>query len=244
MITKSASNQQPNQMIRNVVQRVHEESKIQSCDQLAKEESEIAKLAHTLCAKNNTFLSWQWIAKIPTHYQAHLERISDYLKYGEGVWWESDEHGVEFFDTGSSAAIGPYLHHFRSTTTIEVQIELLHCWEECCEKETPLPAKEIRHYINGSVANIDIHDNQPSTIGNEVDTVKSMTENDVPRVPQEVVHITCITPEQDEQQAQNLHVGVPAKKDSTLKTYKTSLGNAISYLPMKLFRNLITFDNA
>ena len=48
MITKSTSNQQPNQIIRNVVQRVHEESKLESCDQLAKEESEILKLAHTL----------------------------------------------------------------------------------------------------------------------------------------------------------------------------------------------------
>ena len=56
MITKSTSNQQPNQIIRSVVQRVHEESKLESCDQLAKEESEISKLAHTLPAKKNHIL--------------------------------------------------------------------------------------------------------------------------------------------------------------------------------------------
>ena len=56
MITKSTSNQQPNQIIRNVVQWVHEESKLESCDQLAKEESEILKLAHTLPAKKKHIL--------------------------------------------------------------------------------------------------------------------------------------------------------------------------------------------
>ena len=177
-----------------------------------------------------------WIAKIPTHYQAHLERTSDYLKYGEGVWWKSDEHGVEFFDSGCSAAIGPYLRHFRSTATIEIQAELLHCWEECCEKETPLPAKEICHYINGSLVNIDMHDNQPSTTGNEVGTVKCMTENDVPRLPQKVIHTTCTTPEQDEKQTQNPHVGEPTKKITALKTYKHPwVMQLVSYLPINIF---------
>jgi len=32
----------------------------------------------------------QWIRKHSTHYQAHLERISDYLKFGQGVWWEDN----------------------------------------------------------------------------------------------------------------------------------------------------------
>jgi len=55
--------------------------------------------------------------------------MSDYLKYGKGVWWDSYEHGVEFFDTGL----------------------------------TPLPAKEIRHYISSTPTNTDTHDHDHKT---------------------------------------------------------------------------------
>ena len=65
--------------------------------------------------------------------------------------------------------------------------------------------------------------------------------HDVPRLPQEVIHTTYTTPEQDEKQTQNPHVGEPTKKSTALKTYKTSLGNTIS----QLFTNkhLLKFDN-
>ena len=48
--------------------------------------------------------------------------------------------------------------------------------------------------------------------------------HDVPRLPQEAIHTTYTTPEQDEKQTQNPHVGEPTKKSTALKTYKTSLG--------------------
>ena len=47
----------------------------------------------------------------------------------KGSWWDSNEHGIEFFDTG---------------------------W-------TPLPAKEIRHYISSTGTNIDTHDHDHKT---------------------------------------------------------------------------------
>ena len=31
-------------------------------------------------------------------WQSHLERISDFLVFGENVWWEKTEFGVDFFD--------------------------------------------------------------------------------------------------------------------------------------------------
>ena len=55
--------------------------------------------------------------------------MSDYLKYGKGVWWDSDEHGIELFDT----------------------------------VRTPLPAKEIRHYISSTPTNIDTHNHDHKT---------------------------------------------------------------------------------
>ena len=153
--------------------------------------------------------------------------------------------GLNFIDTGCSAAIGPYLHHFRSTTTIEIQAELLHCWEECCEKETPLPAKEIHHYIIGSLVNIDTHDNQPRPTGNEVGTVKFMTENDVPRLPQK----WSIQYAPHQNRMRNKHKTLmwvtPQRKQLHWKPTKHPwVMQLVSYLLMNIFWSLMTFDNA
>lgn len=81
-ITNTTSNHHPNQIIQNVLQRVQEESKATSRCTYEQQESEIKKLAATLPPKVNTFFPWSWISKHSSHYQAHLERISDYLQLG------------------------------------------------------------------------------------------------------------------------------------------------------------------
>ena len=43
--------------------------------------------------------------------------MSDYLKYGKGVWWDSYEHGVEFFDTGLTLPANEIRHYISSTPT-------------------------------------------------------------------------------------------------------------------------------
>lgn len=43
----------------------------------------------------NTFFTYEFIKNNPADWQAHLERISDFLVIGEEVWWKKTEFGVE-----------------------------------------------------------------------------------------------------------------------------------------------------
>lgn len=46
----------------------------------------------------NTVFPKSMLDRIPQHYQAHLERISDFLIHGPGVWWKATADGIMFFD--------------------------------------------------------------------------------------------------------------------------------------------------
>ncbi len=51
------------------------------------------------------------------HYQAHLQRISDFILTGPGVWWRKTSEGVEFLDGSQEddfRTVGPPLMHYRS----------------------------------------------------------------------------------------------------------------------------------
>lgn len=52
-------------------------------------------------------------------WQAHLERISHYLIYGEGVLWEYRNGSFVFYDGDSDEDFqdaGPGLHHFQNSS--------------------------------------------------------------------------------------------------------------------------------
>lgn len=87
------------------------------------------------------------------HYQAHLERISDYLQYGPGVWWKDTFEGIEFFDcsnTPQQSCMPPTCTmHFRSKTLADVDLFLQQKWEECIESNVILLATTIRQYSMG-----------------------------------------------------------------------------------------------
>ena len=53
-----------------------------------REESEITQLAKVIEGFQNTFIPTALMTTIPTQYQAHLERIADFLLQGPGVWWK------------------------------------------------------------------------------------------------------------------------------------------------------------
>ena len=122
---------------------------------LKAQESEVHKLALVLGPKKNTFIPKAWLTHSSVHYQAHLERISDFLIPGPGKWWKSTEEGIEFFDTPTCAPIEHQLHHYRSSTLADIELYLHSKWEECCAKNIILPAYYIRSYkSNGDLGNI------------------------------------------------------------------------------------------
>ena len=86
----------------------------QQRDSLKEQEFRLGKLARCLTPPENTV-----ILKYPQAYQAHLERISDFLHCGEGIWWRHILTGVEFLDAPDERQRndkGPPLHLFYSHT--------------------------------------------------------------------------------------------------------------------------------
>ena len=150
-------------MITNILTRIHAESKAES-NPLKIQEGEIHKLAQGLGPTCNTIIPHTWIDSNPSLYQAHLERISDFLVHGPGVWRQRTSAGIEFFDGVHSPAVhpeGPQMHHVRSTSLADIDIYLQNKWENCCYGQIHLPANHIRQYqSDGSLNNIMMSDIQ------------------------------------------------------------------------------------
>ena len=162
-ITKSTSCLRPNHVITNIITRVHAEAKAES-NTLKFQEGEIHNIAQVLGPASNTVIPQVWIDTNPTLHQAHLERISDFLLPGPGVWWQHTPGGIEFLDGDHSPSQhpeGPQMHHFRSISLPDIDMYLHSKWEECCYGHVRLPATYIRQYhSNGSLSTITTSDVQ------------------------------------------------------------------------------------
>ena len=78
-----------------------------------------------------------------------MERIADFLRPGEGIWWETDKvtGSVTFYDGDNSPNTrpeGPPLHHFRSWTIEEEVTYIKQCWDKCVNSDLRLPIKQIK----------------------------------------------------------------------------------------------------
>ncbi|KAI8493207.1 hypothetical protein Bbelb_292110 [Branchiostoma belcheri] len=53
----------------------------------------------TMMPETNTLIPWYMLTRkyVRAHFQPHLERLSDFLESGEGVWWRKPERGLEVF---------------------------------------------------------------------------------------------------------------------------------------------------
>ena len=156
-ITRNTSNQQTHHIITNILVRLSSERQVHdtTLDTLQKQESEVYKVAQALPPKHNTIIPLTWLQNCSVHYQAHLERISDYLLLGKGMWWDFVEDGIEFFDISHPTHLPsfPILQHFRSVSMADVDLHLLSKWEQCVDKKVELPASILRTYTaNGSVS--------------------------------------------------------------------------------------------
>ena len=98
---------------------------------------EISKLFEIMDKLPNSFFPFKIIEAYSSAWQAHLERIFDFLLCGERVWWSQDENGITFKDSCNEAehrSEGPVLHHFRSWI-LEKEAEYIRsCWKACLDK--------------------------------------------------------------------------------------------------------------
>ena len=97
---------------------------------MKEQESRLGKLARCLPPAQNTIIPHRVILKYPYAYQAHLEKIEDFLLCGEGIWWRHIVSGVEFPggpEEMQSNDNGPPLHHFRTCTFKSQEQYLKNC---------------------------------------------------------------------------------------------------------------------
>ena len=158
-ITKATSSQRPNHIITNILLHLQEEAEahLSNTKSLKTQEGEIKRLAKAPNSKHKTIIPKQWLQQSPLQYQAHLERISDFLVSGPGNWWREVDNGIEFFDVSLPGLLLPphQMFHYRSTNLTDIHLHLLSKWEECINNNISLPAAYIRTYtLAGSVQSI------------------------------------------------------------------------------------------
>ena len=130
-ITNTTSSYHPGHIISIIFIRLQAEEQLGRSEySVEKQQSVVSRLAHSLPLQRNTRIPKTLIKKHSSKWQAHLERISDFLLPGEGVWWSQDEDFVEFFDASGEASFreeGPTLHHFRSNNLKNEDEYLMEC---------------------------------------------------------------------------------------------------------------------
>ena len=121
----------------------------------------IGKYAETLPPPDNTSFAHSEINS--NEYQAHLERISDFLLPGEGIWWHYDDEIMSIVfhdgkDEPNDRIQGPKLHHFRSSTFASERNYLKEQWIKCLEPEVVLPTCKIKIFDeNGDYVKEKVH---------------------------------------------------------------------------------------
>ena len=115
-----------------------------------KQDSTISRAAKQLQTRNDSIFTHEFIKENTVLWQAHCERIADFLLLGEGVWWVQTPNGILFFDKVKvpQNASGPPLHHFRSCTLQNEKLYLADCWKQLIHRvqqgELEVPLVKIK----------------------------------------------------------------------------------------------------
>ena len=149
-ITRGTSNYKPGHLIGNLVVRLEAESQSKKKyefdtrkDSTLTAISDFGKKVEKI--QYNSLFTYNYIQKNSADWQAHLQRISDFLIFGENIWWKKTEFGIEFFDLDEPETIDqkPRVHHFRSSTIKSISNELEKHWISIIDKNICIPTHEI-----------------------------------------------------------------------------------------------------
>ena len=147
----------PNSLLRMQAENVVREKPVPTISS----HSIIGKYAKTLPPPENTSF---FKTEVNCYaYQAHIERISDFLFPGKGVWWHfNNDIGTIIFHDGSAEPDerleGPRLHHFRSWTLASERTYLKNCWQKCLGSSVSLPISRVKTYdTNGEPTGFIVH---------------------------------------------------------------------------------------
>ena len=162
-ITRTTSSFHPDHVVSNILVRLQAEKDFSTnqhhASSVEKQQAHVSKLASSLPGFPNTVIPKDILVNHPSSWQAHLERISDFLLVGKGFWWNKSENGnIYFLDAKGnpeSMETGPLLHHFRSSSFKSEESYLKECWLKCLEQKTDLPI--LRLQIEDRNGNMIVH---------------------------------------------------------------------------------------
>ena len=113
-----------------------------------KGETQVSHVAKELPKLPGTTVKKSFIRKRESSWQLHLQRISPFLKDGEGVWWTATSEGFHFRDgDDDSNQQGTFiLLHHRCHSLKDLEDRRAQCWKEIISKKIEVPAEQIKIY--------------------------------------------------------------------------------------------------
>ena len=150
-ITSGTTNNKPGHLIGNLIVRQEVESACKEKYEFEKTKDSTLREISALGIKlqeiqYNSLFTYNYIQNNSADWQSHLQRISDFLIFGENVWWKKTDFGIEFFDVDNipeKLDLNPKVHHFRSANISTVTKELDEHWTSILEKNICVPTHEI-----------------------------------------------------------------------------------------------------
>ena len=137
-------------MARQLFERVQLKHALITADvsSFTEEHQDLAKKAKNLpCTNLDSIFDKTFMKKNQLSFQAHLERIADYLVLDPGIWWEDIGDQIRFFDGGCQPGEqpeGPTVGHFRHAKVKDELKKVKACWEACITENVQLPVNEVR----------------------------------------------------------------------------------------------------
>ncbi len=155
-ISQRATNRKPDNVVATILlsmQAREQTGATSTISSLDKQVSMVSKVGRKVPQYSGTLIKRSFINNRMPSWQAHLQRISMYLKRGEGVWWKIENNNYLFSDSDNDPNTqpqGPTLQHFRDTNLSKISEESNTDWAEILESSTKLPTPFIRVFKDGT----------------------------------------------------------------------------------------------
>ena len=156
-ISEMTTNRQPKYIADNAMLRF--QSQYKNDDRLNSfqvQDSEIKKQSKLLPTPERSVLPAIFLTKRQNLVQSHLERISDFLVCGKGIWWNIVDGSIEFNDGPNDPSYrpeGPALNNFRSSSLKKQSILLTETWNLAVKQfekgKLDLPLKAVKVFDDG-----------------------------------------------------------------------------------------------
>ena len=96
-ISLKATNRKSDNVLTTVQLSMQSKEMINTSHSHPSDESMVSQFAKKVPSYKETVISKSFIKHCLQSWQSHLERISAYLEFGEGVWWKAEDGYVFFF---------------------------------------------------------------------------------------------------------------------------------------------------